>query len=48
MVLRGRVTVAKDGQLWIVKVGGREAFIRKTKAEATRAANKVRKEQGKI
>lgn len=47
MVMRGRVTIGKSGQLWVVKVGGREAFYRRTKAEAKKKANIIRKEQGK-
>lgn len=47
MVMRGRVTVSKSGQLWVIKVGGREAFYRRTKAEANKKANIIRKEQGK-
>ena len=47
MVHKGRVTIAKDGQLWVVRVGGRDAGYGRTKAIAEKKANAIRKAQGK-
>lgn len=44
---KGRVTVSKSGQLWVVKIGGREVGYGRTKAIATQKANGIRKAQGK-
>jgi len=47
MVIRGRVTVGKSGQLWTVRCGGREVAYGRTKAIAAKKANAYRKSQGK-
>jgi hypothetical protein len=47
MVMSGRVTVGKSGQLWVVRCSGREVAYGRTKGIATTKANAYRKSQGK-
>lgn len=47
MVHKGRVTIAKSGQLWVVRIGGRDAGYGRTKTIAKAKANDIRKAQGK-
>lgn len=48
MAYKGRVTVSKDGYIYVVKVGGKEVGYGNTKAMARQMANEIRKKQGKV